>query len=161
MSKVIERWNVHPNRPWLHGNRPVEPIEFDEKLGSWCAYGFAEVERILGDHETFSAKTAAYAAVQVDEKFQQGDISQMDPPEQTKYRKLIGSAFSPRVIASLEPRIHKITDELLDAVQAAAVLSWWQTLPTRCPSGSSLTSLVWTARTSTCSRAPRSTSSTI
>lgn len=116
MSQVIERWNVHPNRPWLRGERPAHPIEFDEQIGAWCAYGFAEVEQILGDHETFSAKTAAYAAVQVDEKFLQGDISQMDPPEQTKYRKLIGHAFTPRVIAELEPRIVRITDELLDAV---------------------------------------------
>ncbi|WP_330299316.1 cytochrome P450 [Streptomyces sp. NBC_00503] len=117
MSKVIERWNIHPNSPWLRGNRPANTIEYVEQLGSWCAYGFAEVEQILGDHENFSAATAAYAAVQVDPKFQEGDISQMDPPEQTKYRKLIGHAFSPRVITSLEPRIHKITDELLDAVR--------------------------------------------
>lgn len=118
MSRVTERWNVHPKSPWLHGNRPTKPVEYVEQLGSWCAYGFDEVEQILGDHETFSAKTAAYAAVQVDPRFQEGDISQMDPPEQTKYRKLIGAAFTPRVIASLEPRIVKITDELLDAVTA-------------------------------------------
>ncbi|TLS39535.1 cytochrome P450 [Streptomyces montanus] len=115
MSKVIERWNVHPNSPWLRGVRPDKPVEFVEQLGSWSAYGFAEVEQILGDASAFSAKTAAYAAVQVDPKFQEGDISQMDPPEQTKYRKLIGRAFSPKVIASLEPRIHEITNELLDA----------------------------------------------
>jgi cytochrome P450 len=117
VSKVIERFDVHPNRRWLRGIRPPGPVEFDEQLGSWCAYGFAEVERVLGDHETFSAATASYAAVQVDAKFQQGDISQMDPPEQSKYRKLIGHAFTPRVIAGLEPRIHKITDELFDAVR--------------------------------------------
>jgi len=117
MSKVIERWDVHPGIPWLRGNRPQKPVEFDESLGAWSVYGYAEVQRILGDHENFSAATAAVAAVQVDEKFLAGDISQMDPPEQTKYRKLIGRAFSPRVIAGLEPQIHKITAELLDAVR--------------------------------------------
>ncbi|MEU2084745.1 cytochrome P450 [Streptomyces albus] len=117
MSLVIERWNVHPNSPWLRGVRPQQPVEYVEALGSWCAYGYDEVQQILGDHETFSARTAAYAAVQVDEKFQQGDISQMDPPEQTRYRRLIGRAFSPRVIADLEPQIEKITSELLDAVR--------------------------------------------
>ncbi|MEU6088792.1 cytochrome P450 [Streptomyces sp. NPDC047085] len=117
MSKVVERWNFHPNSPWLRGIRPEKTVEFSEAFGAWNIYGFAEVEQVLGDHETFSAKTAAYAAVQVDEKFQQGDISQMDPPEQTKYRKLIGRAFTPRVVTNLEPSIKKITDELLDAVE--------------------------------------------
>ncbi|PPS71772.1 cytochrome P450 [Streptomyces sp. MH60] len=116
MSKVVERWNFHPNSPWLRGIRPDKPVEFSEAFGAWNVYGFAEVEQVLGDHETFSARTAAYAAVQVDEKFQQGDISQMDPPEQTKYRKLIGRAFTPRVVSNLEPAIRKITGELLDAV---------------------------------------------
>ncbi|CAM5242615.1 Putative cytochrome P450 dependend monoxygenase OS=Streptomyces tendae OX=1932 GN=llpOVI PE=3 SV=1 [Streptomyces tendae] len=116
MSKVVERWNFHPNSPWLRGIRPEKPVEFSEAFGAWNVYGFAEVEQVLGDHETFSARTAAYAAVQVDEKFQQGDISQMDPPEQTKYRKLIGRAFTPRVVSNLEPAIRKITGELLDAV---------------------------------------------
>jgi cytochrome P450 len=116
MSKVIERWDVHPQRRWLRGQRPASPIEFDEQIGSWCAYGYAEVQAILADASAFSAKTAAYAAVQVDPKFQEGDISQMDPPEQTKYRKLIGRAFTPKVIASLEPRIERITAELLDQV---------------------------------------------
>jgi cytochrome P450 len=117
MSKVIERWDVHPGIPWLRGKRPDKPVVFDEALGAWSVYGFAEVQRVLGDHDVFSAATAAVAAVQVDDKFLQGDISQMDPPEQTKYRKLIGRAFSPRVIAGLEPQIHKITDELLDAAR--------------------------------------------
>jgi cytochrome P450 len=117
MSKVIERWNVHPNSPWLRGIRPEKPVEYSEAFGAWFVYGYNEVQQVLGDHETFSAATAAYAAVQVDEKFLQGDISQMDPPKQTKYRKLIGRAFSPRVITNLEPQIQKITGELLDAVQ--------------------------------------------
>ncbi|MER5931168.1 cytochrome P450 [Streptomyces sp. NPDC002054] len=117
MSEVIERWNVHPTRQWLRGIRPAGAIEFDEEIGAWCAYGYNEVEQILGDHATFSAATAKYAAVQVDPKFQEGDISQMDPPEQNKYRKLIGHAFTPRVINGLEGRIQKITDELIDEVQ--------------------------------------------
>ncbi|RAG85062.1 cytochrome P450 [Streptacidiphilus pinicola] len=116
MSKVIEAWNVHPTSTWMRGVRPAQPVAFVEELGSWCVYGYDEVQQVLSDHETFSAATAALAPVQVDEQFQQGDISQMDPPEQTKYRKLIGRAFSPRVINQLEPTIAKITEELLDAV---------------------------------------------
>jgi cytochrome P450 len=38
-----------------------------------------------------------------------------DPPEHTRLRGLVGKAFTPRMIQRLEPRMHAIADELLDA----------------------------------------------
>ncbi|WJE54921.1 cytochrome [Bacillus cereus] len=40
-----------------------------------------------------------------------------DPPDHTRLRRLTAKAFTPQMIANLEPRIQQITDELLDAVQ--------------------------------------------
>lgn len=37
----------------------------------------------------------------------------MDAPDHTRLRKLVAKAFSPRVIAALEPRVHAIVDDLL------------------------------------------------
>ena len=39
----------------------------------------------------------------------------MDPPDHTRLRTLVSKAFTPRVIARLEPRIREVTDELLSA----------------------------------------------
>jgi cytochrome P450 len=39
-----------------------------------------------------------------------------DPPDHTRLRNLVNRAFTPRMIAALEPRIHQITNQLLDAV---------------------------------------------
>ena len=39
-----------------------------------------------------------------------------DPPRHTRYRKLVNSVFTPRMIASLEPRIRAYTTRTLDAV---------------------------------------------
>jgi cytochrome P450 len=39
----------------------------------------------------------------------------LDPPDHTRLRRLVSKAFTPRVIARLEPRIREVTAELLSA----------------------------------------------
>lgn len=117
MVNVVERWNIHPDIPWLRGIRPESEIEYNEQLNAWFVYGYQEVYDIITDPKIFSNRTAQLAAVQIDESYTQGDLTQMDPPEQTRYRKLIGYAFTPKVVAGLEQRITAITDELLDAMR--------------------------------------------
>jgi cytochrome P450 len=41
------------------------------------------------------------------------DVLYMDPPDQTRLRKLVNKAFAPRVIDRMRPRIEQITDDLL------------------------------------------------
>ena len=43
----------------------------------------------------------------------------LDPPDHTRLRRLVSKAFTPRVVARLEPRIRAITAELLDAAAHA------------------------------------------
>jgi len=38
----------------------------------------------------------------------------VDPPQHTKYRRLVSKVFTARAVAALEPRIEQIADELLD-----------------------------------------------
>lgn len=41
---------------------------------------------------------------------------QLDPPDHGKLRKLVSHAFTPKIVAGLEPRISALTHELLDEV---------------------------------------------
>ncbi len=118
MTSVVERWNIHPELPWLRGQRATE-VEFNERLNSWCVYGYQDVFDIINDPATFSNQTAYLAAVQIDDSFTAGDLTQLDPPEHSRYRKLIGTAFTPRVVAGLQSRIVEVTDGLLDELQNA------------------------------------------
>lgn len=45
-----------------------------------------------------------------------------DPPEHTRLRRLVSSAFTPRVVADLEPRVAALVDELLDPASARGEL---------------------------------------
>ena len=38
----------------------------------------------------------------------------MDPPDHTRYRKLVNRGFTPRMIAALEPHIRALTNGILD-----------------------------------------------
>jgi cytochrome P450 len=114
---VAERWNIHPCHSWLRGIRPDGPMEFSEEMGVWNVLDYEEVFGVISDPKTFSSKTAYLAPVTIDESFSAGDFAQMDPPDQTRYRKLVSRAFTPKVVATLEPRIVEITRDLLDAMQ--------------------------------------------
>ncbi|MGH9128848.1 MAG: cytochrome P450 [Acidimicrobiales bacterium] len=43
----------------------------------------------------------------------------LNPPDHTRLRRLVSSAFTPKRVEALAPRIEQITSELLDAAQAA------------------------------------------
>lgn len=116
MVSVVERWNIHPEMPWLRGIRPQPEVEYVEQLNAWCVYGYDDVYGIITDPKTFSNRTYTLAAVQIDESYVEGDMTQLDPPDNVKYRKLISAAFTPKFVGSMESRITAITDELLDAM---------------------------------------------
>ncbi|MGW2817882.1 cytochrome P450 [Streptomyces sp. NPDC001415] len=113
MTTVVDRWNIHPDHRWLRGQRPASPVEFDEAQGMWCVYGHPETMEVLGNPGVFSSDTARLLPVSVDPSLTEGDMSQMDPPRHRAFRGLVSRAFTPRLIAGLEPRIGEITDGLI------------------------------------------------
>jgi cytochrome P450 len=44
----------------------------------------------------------------------------VDPPDHTRYRRLVGRAFTPRATAAAEPMVRRVADTLLDALEPAA-----------------------------------------
>ncbi|MGI9596368.1 MAG: cytochrome P450 [Acidimicrobiales bacterium] len=48
-----------------------------------------------------------------------GTMLTVDPPDHTRYRRLVSKAFTPRVISALEPTIREITAGLIDQLLAA------------------------------------------
>jgi cytochrome P450 len=44
----------------------------------------------------------------------------VDPPDHTKYRRLVSKVFTPRSVAALEPRVEQLADDLLDDMEKRA-----------------------------------------
>ena len=90
--------------------RSTSPVVHDPQSGLWLLLDYASAREALTSHEQFSSSM-----------FQAGRANPdwlifLDPPRHAKLRSLIGKAFTPRAVADLEPRIRRLSRELLDAV---------------------------------------------
>jgi hypothetical protein len=120
MTNVVENWGVNQQQFWLLGQRPERPVSFDEATGMWNVYGYPETVRVLGDPQTFSSNTLRILpeSMKRGRNTAEGNLVQMDEPDHKKLRRLVSEAFTPKVVADLEPRIAALTHELLDAAEA-------------------------------------------
>ncbi|MEW9531866.1 cytochrome P450 [Microbispora sp. NPDC049125] len=121
MAGIIERYDIPEQLFWLRGSRSGPPVEYDARTRLWNVYGYPEMHEIFGDPATFSSDTMRVVPKEMlpdSEEFSlRGFITQIDPPEHGKLRKLVSSAFTRKVVADLEPRIAELTGELLDAAR--------------------------------------------
>jgi cytochrome P450 len=102
--------------------RASQSVFKDPNRISWQVFRYADVARVLSEYTTFSSdgqriQHAIGYAGEVGPIM--SSILRMDPPRHRHLRNLVSQAFTPRMVAQLEPRIAAITDELLDHVAAA------------------------------------------
>lgn len=96
--------------PFYDEYRAVSPVLYLEPFDFWLILDYAGVKRTLEDYATFSS-----AAVSPGSTGEPLDwLIFKDPPRHARLRALVACAFTPRVVANLEPRIRQISRELLD-----------------------------------------------
>jgi cytochrome P450 len=97
------RRNPYPLYSQMRASSPLlrVPPPFD----AWMIFDYEGVKWALNDHEAFSSRVPA-------PKW----FIFFDPPTHTKLRTLISQAFTPRMVASLEPGIRKLSRQLLDQI---------------------------------------------
>lgn len=113
-------WQTNPDHFWLRGQTPKNLVEFDERLGHWDVYGHPEIVGVLNNPGRFSSDISRLFPIDYNPEFEEGKIVRMDPPEHGKLRRLLSKAFTPKMVADLEPRIAAITAELLDTVDGSS-----------------------------------------
>jgi len=103
--------------PLLAALREASP--FADFGGALAVFGkFEDCSRILRDPRASSERgTSILAARRPEPERRRRSFLSLDPPDHTRLRRLVAKAFTPRVVATLEPRISEITDELLTAVR--------------------------------------------
>lgn len=116
MNIRADEWRIPTQQFWLRGQQPEQPVEFDEERGLWHVYGYPETLAILGDPVTYSSDLTRLFPDSIDNSLREGDPTQQDGTEHRRLRKLASHAFTPKTVADLEPRIDKLTRELLDEI---------------------------------------------
>jgi cytochrome P450 len=102
------RRNPYPFYDQLRSQSPV--FHAPPPLDAWLIFDYEGARRALNDHESFSSRVPA----------PRNWFIFFDPPEHSKLRALISRAFTPRVVAGLEPYIRELSRDLLDGVAGRA-----------------------------------------
>jgi len=98
---------------WYRTMRAAQPVFKHPEWDGWQVFRYADVSRVLTEYATFSSASFD------DQSDPLGSsILQMDPPRHRQLRNIVTQAFTPRMVAQLEPRITAITHELLGNVAA-------------------------------------------
>lgn len=98
------------------------PCFHSERYDFYALSRFADVTAASRDHRTFTSTHGLTYEMLTDPNFDLAgnrSLIMMDPPEHTRYRRLVGRSFSPRSIDEREPLVrsvmHRYLDRLADA----------------------------------------------
>jgi cytochrome P450 len=92
--------------------READPVSRQEGFNSWTVSRYDDVAYVLKNPGLFSSSAIG---LQITGKPTRSIIN-TDPPEHTLMRNLVNRAFTPKMVADMEPRIREITRGLLDRV---------------------------------------------
>ena len=116
--------DVEPVYRWL---RAEAPVYRDEVSGLWALSRHADILRVSREPERFCSRRGVIVNDPlrlVGELSTPPSIIHMDPPAHNRYRRLVSGAFTPRMVAMLEPRIRELARETLDAVAPGTTLDF-------------------------------------
>lgn len=106
--------------------RDEAPIYWSEVLNAWLITRYADVVSAVRDPARFSSAGRVTAILEHLDPAQRAEIRPLesnfagglinsDPPDHTRLRALVNTAFTPRVVENMRARVHAIVNELLDA----------------------------------------------
>jgi cytochrome P450 len=106
----------------LRGDPPADSGLGPEGNRLWAVCSYAAIAAASRDTETFSSYAAGIFPHS--DQVNPLDVNRQlllfkDPPQHTKYRKILQTAFVPRSVAAIEGRVREIVTGVLDAVVEA------------------------------------------
>lgn len=108
-----EKYKADPHSIWKR-LRDEAPLYYNEELDFYAVSRFADVDAFSRDPKTFCSSHGTVLEMITAEKADIEMMIFMDPPEHTRYRRLVSKAFTPRRMAELEEDIRSLCARLLD-----------------------------------------------
>ena len=103
--------------PYFAHLRDHSPVYWVESLKSWAVSRYDDVASIAKNTQLFSSAPIIPAILGDQNPVPEVNwMISADPPAHTALRKLVNKAFTPRMVAALEPRINEIVAQLLDQI---------------------------------------------
>lgn len=103
----------------LQADQPIAPMVFPDGARGWVVTGYDLVREILVDQRFSSQAALKHLAFPSDratgfnpeQDMPPGQFEHMDPPEHTRFRKLLTADFTLRRMKALQPRLEEIAAE--------------------------------------------------
>lgn len=103
----------------LIAGRPVIQAELPDGSTAWLVSGYEQVRQVTADRRFSRALASAPGrALNALELSAAGTLLGLDPPDHTRLRKLVASAFTARRVEAMRPRVAAIVDELIGGFSA-------------------------------------------
>ena len=107
---------------WLREHAPVHWHEEPDGPGFWVITKLADITACNRDAASFSSSQELGGVVGLEGPLEAPPGTEaagsmmlfMDPPDHTRYRKLVNRGFTPRMIAALETHVRELTAGILD-----------------------------------------------
>lgn len=107
--------------PTLKALREAEPAyQIVEADGVWLLTRYQDIDEILRDRARFSVdhRHLKVGPRQEEVPYERiGSILFRDPPEHTRWRKLLAKALTPAHVEAFRPRVAELVGELLDTIE--------------------------------------------
>ncbi len=137
-SSSIDQLLVSPSilsdpYPIYHQLRAEDPVHWSDAWGCWVLTRYADVIAVLRDYRRFTNvgriasfldQLPANVRAQIRPLYDNFTVGMpnTDPPEHTRVRGLVNSAFTARVVDGMRPRVQEIVDGLLDQAESGGAM---------------------------------------
>ena len=127
-----EKYKVDPHPTWRR-LRDEAPLYHNERLDFYAVSRFADVDAFSRVPQTFCSSHGTVMEMIGPEPTSMEIMIFMDPPDHTRYRRLVSKAFTPRRMALLEQDIRRLCVSLLDAQVGKSSFDYVQDFGARVP----------------------------
>ena len=102
--------------------RAQEPVRWQAEPGGpgyWALTRYEDIVTISSDNSLFSSERGGTNIEDMPEDAMtllRTILINMDPPRHTKYRRLVATGFTPKIVSQTEPHVREITKRIVDDV---------------------------------------------
>ncbi|WP_406307966.1 cytochrome P450 family protein [Streptomyces griseoaurantiacus] len=119
--------NPYPAYARLRTHSPVHRTRLPSGVEAWLVTRYTDARRALADprlsknpaHHDEPAHARGRTGIPGERKAElMTHLLNIDPPDHTRLRRLVSTAFTPRRVAEFAPRVQELTDRLIDGFAA-------------------------------------------
>ena len=127
-----EKYKADPHAIWKR-LRDERPLYYNEELDFYAVSRFADVDAFSRDPKTFVSSHGTVLEMITADPIDMQMMIFMDPPEHTRYRRLVSKTFTPRRMKLLEDDIRALCVDLLDGLVGRSSFDYVQDFGARVP----------------------------